>query len=66
MKLEEIILQKKAPCGKCPYKLGLVETLTNPCPQCKQDGYSSYEWFLKIGYGIPYHAPLQRYILDIE
>ena len=66
MKLREVILQKKAPCGKCPYKLGLVETQTNPCPQCKQDGYSSYEWFLKIGYCIPYHAPLQRYILDIE
>lgn len=50
MKLKEIILQKKAPCGKCPYKLGLIETLTNPCPQCKQDGYSSYEWFLKMQY----------------
>lgn len=49
MKIKEIILQKKAPCGKCPYKLGLIETLTNPCPQCKQDGYSSYEWFQKKG-----------------
>ena len=50
MKLKEIISIKKAPCRKCPYKLGLVETLTNPCPQCKQDGYSSYEWFLKMRY----------------
>ena len=50
MKLKEITSHKKAPCRKCPYKLGLVETLTNPCPQCKQDGYSSYDWFLKMQY----------------
>lgn len=34
------------PCGKCPYKLGFVKTLINPCPQCKPDGYSAYEHFL--------------------
>ncbi len=22
------------PCSKCPYKLEIVETLVNPCPQC--------------------------------
>lgn len=35
------------PCGKCPYKLGLVKTLIDPCPQCKLDGYSACEHFLK-------------------
>lgn len=53
MKLKEIILQRKAPCAKCPYKLGLVETLVNPCPECKLNGYSSYEWFLKQQFGEP-------------
>ena len=33
------------PCAKCPYKLGLVHTLVNPCPQCKEDGYQMYERF---------------------
>ncbi len=45
MKLKEIISQKKAPCEKCPYKLGMIKTLANPCPQCKLNGYRSYEWF---------------------
>lgn len=34
------------PCSKCPYKLGYVKTLVNPCPRCKRDGYSAYDWFL--------------------
>lgn len=33
-------------CGKCPYKLGFVKTLINPCPQCKLNGYSAYKLFL--------------------
>lgn len=48
MKLKEFISQKKAPCGKCPYQLGSVETLTNPCPQCKRNNYDSYERFLNL------------------
>lgn len=47
MKLEENFSQKKALCRKCPYKSGLVETVTNPCPQCKMNGHRSYEWFQK-------------------
>lgn len=38
---------KRKPCAKCPYTLGLVKTLTNPCPECKLNGYQSYEWFQK-------------------
>ena len=34
------------PCAKCPYKLGNVKTLVDPCPQCKHDGYSAYDRFL--------------------
>ena len=39
----------KAPCGKCPYKLGLVRTIVNPCPQCKADNYRTYERFTACG-----------------
>ena len=38
---------KKKPCSKCPYALGLVHTVTNPCPKCELNGYQSYEWFQK-------------------
>lgn len=48
MRQKEIISQKKAPCGKCPYKLGIIETLANPCPQCKRNNYDSYERFLNL------------------
>lgn len=33
------------PCPQCPYKLGLIQTLKNPCPQCKLEGYKSYDIF---------------------
>ncbi len=29
MKKEKL---RRKPCAKCPYTLGLVKTLTNPCP----------------------------------
>lgn len=42
----------KKPCSKCPYTLGLVRTLKNPCPECKANGYQTYEWFQKQRTGI--------------
>jgi len=47
MKPKDIIYIIKPPCPKCPYKLGLVKTLVNPCPNCKMNGYKSFEWFQK-------------------
>ena len=47
MKLNDV---ENKPCAKCPYKLGLVETLVSPCPQCMQNGYSAYEWLRKMQY----------------
>ena len=47
MKLKKLINQIKPPCVKCPYKLRIVETPINPCPQCKLNDYQSYEWFRK-------------------
>jgi len=40
-----------SPCAKCPYKLGLVHTVVNPCPQCKEDGYQTFERFQKQASG---------------
>lgn len=45
MKYKKIIHQIIPPCSKCPYTLGQVHTLTNPCPQCKLNGYNMYEQF---------------------
>lgn len=39
--------QPTPPCPQCPYKLGLVHTLVNPCPQCKKNDYQTFERFLK-------------------
>lgn len=39
--------QFRPPCVKCPYKLGLVHTVVNPCPQCKENGYQTFERFQK-------------------
>lgn len=45
MKLNDV---EKKPCAKCPYKLGVVKTPVNPCPQCKHNGYADYERFLNL------------------
>ena len=47
MNVKQLIHQIKPPCDKCPYKLGLVQTLINPCPQCKESGYQMFEQFTK-------------------
>ncbi len=36
----------KPPCPKCPYILGRVHSLVNPCPQCKENGYQFFKKFL--------------------
>lgn len=45
MKMKAILYMMKPPCSRCPYKLGLVHTVVNPCPQCKENGYKTYEQF---------------------
>ena len=47
MNIMKLIYQIKQPCPKCPYKLGTVKTLVNPCPQCKLNGYQSFKKFQK-------------------
>lgn len=43
----KIIGAKKNLCSRCPYTLGVIQTVTNPCPACKLNGYNFYEWFRK-------------------
>ena len=31
------------PCNKCPYKIGIIKTVTNPCPQCKLNKYKRFK-----------------------
>ena len=45
------VKQPHSPCAKCPYKLGLVHTVVNPCPQCKANGYQTFERFQKQATG---------------
>lgn len=35
------------PCKKCPYKLGIVKTTVNPCPQCQLNNYGAFDEFKK-------------------
>lgn len=48
MNMKKLIYQIKPPCPRCPYTLGLVHTFSNPCPQCKANGYRTYEEFRKL------------------
>ena len=41
------ICQRITPCKKCPYKLGLVKTTVNPCPQCRLNNYEAFDKFNK-------------------
>lgn len=45
MDLKKVMQYLNPPCAKCPYKLGLVHTVVNPCPQCKGNGYQTFERF---------------------
>lgn len=45
MNIKKLIYRLKPPCPKCPYKLGLIKTIVNPCPGCKDNGYLLFERF---------------------
>ena len=45
MKMNQLLHQIMPPCAKCPYKLGLVHAIVNPCPQCKENGYKMFTQF---------------------
>ena len=45
MNMKRLIHHITPPCAKCPYKLGLVHTVVNPCPHCKENDYQTFEMF---------------------
>ena len=47
MKIKELIQHMTPPCDKCSYKLELLHTVVNPCPQCKENGYQTFKRFQK-------------------
>ena len=47
MKLKKLNYRLRRSCSKCPYMLGQVHTLSNPCPQCSGKGYQIFEQFQK-------------------
>lgn len=48
MKLQVLLYKLYPPCPRCPYRLGLIKTTVNPCPQCKMNGYNSYITYRKL------------------
>ena len=46
MNLKSLINRIKPPCKKCPYKLGRVQFVENPCPQCKMNNYQTYHMLI--------------------
>ena len=51
MNSKDLLNKMIPPCPKCPYKLGQVETVKNPCPECKLNNYSAYETFKSMAVG---------------
>lgn len=47
MNMKAILYKINPPCSRCLYKLGLVQTVVNPCPQCKKNNYQTFEHFQK-------------------
>jgi len=43
----KLIYMLNPPCSKCPYTLGLIHAIKNPCPQCRDSGYALYKRFSK-------------------
>ena len=42
---------RNKPCLKCPYKLGIIMCVTNPCVECERDNYSAYDAFVAQTFG---------------
>lgn len=40
----------KTPCPKCPYTLGKVQFVDNPCPNCKLNNYQMYRSLMEGKY----------------
>lgn len=47
MNMKQLLYRIKPPCAKCPYKLGVIQTFANPCPECRMNGYQTFAYFAK-------------------
>lgn len=47
----------KPPCPKCPYALGMIEFIDNPCPVCKLNNYETYNLIVEGRYKV---APVRN------
>lgn len=46
----KLITSFKPPCPQCPYALGQVQFVDNPCPNCKLNSYQMYYMLTKEKY----------------
>ena len=46
-KIKKLVHRKIPPCNRCSYKLGMVQSVVNPCPQCELNNYRSFDEFKK-------------------
>ena len=57
MKIKKFIEKLKyslaPPCSKCPYTLGSVKFVVDPCPECKANGYQTYKILINKGGNVP-------------
>jgi hypothetical protein len=37
------------PCPKCPYKLGQIKFIQNPCRECRMNDYQTYRALIETG-----------------
>ena len=42
MELKKFLNKIIPPCRKCPYTLGRVKFVVNPCPECRANNYNMY------------------------
>jgi len=58
--IKKLIYLIKPPCGRCPYKLGLVKFVVSPCPQCKFNNYSTYKMLVNDTYKPPEMKKIEK------
>ena len=46
--MKRVFCKTKLPCAQCPYMLGLIRTVVNPCPQCKLNRHRTFEQYQKM------------------
>ena len=51
--IKKLIYWIKPPCAKCPYTLGKVKFIYNPCHTCKMDNYKMYQMLIEGKYKHP-------------